>query len=358
MAVRFSTNQLTAWLFSVIVSISQAQQNNVNGSVGRSALLPCSFKFISDQYANFSWLKNNSLLINGTIGNSEVKVQDETYQNRVQLPENSSFVNLSLLITDLKLKDFGIYRCEAYSKNRSVRSEETFLTITRDAVSKPIVRILQGQNITDENRVVLKCEVTSGSLPINYMWHRKASKTEKAKKIRHYQQTLELNPTMKEGRGFFFCKVSNNFSTEKSSLMKIPVSDSATSSVETTLNMPNNTSIPRIPWLVVVITSAMVLFIVSIILATIRIVKKKMKERQQRSSIFLVENQKDIAVQTNEEDLKSQDVWQENSEVTYATIDHTRRLSRPPVKARNKSNQFTETASVVHQPYMNFHVMY
>ncbi|XP_048389246.1 carcinoembryonic antigen-related cell adhesion molecule 15-like isoform X2 [Stegostoma tigrinum] len=277
MAVEVSRNQLTTWLFIVIVSISQAQQNKVNGSVGRSALLPCSSKFIPDQYTNFSWLKNNSLLITGTISNSEVNVQDETYRNRVQLPENFSSGNLSLLITDLKLKDFGIYRCEAFRKNQSIRSEETFLTVTRDAVSKPIVRILHPQNITDQNTVILKCEVTRGSLPITYMWHRKANKTEKAKKIKHYQQTLEINRTVKEGSGFFHCKVSNNFSTERSSPVEIPISDSATSSEETTLSTPNNTSTPRIPWLVAVATSAMVLFIVSIILITIRIVKKKMK---------------------------------------------------------------------------------
>ncbi|XP_078408010.1 cell adhesion molecule CEACAM21-like [Cetorhinus maximus] len=361
MTIKISRKQLTTWLYIVTVSASQAQQNKVNGSVGRSALLPCSFSFINGQYINFSWLKNNSLLIKGTVinnGNSEVNIEDETYRNRIQLPENFSSGNLSLRITHLGLKDLGMYRCEAHSKNQSIRSEETFLTVTRDNVSKPIVRIFQAQNITEQSTVVLKCEVASGSLPINFMWHRKASKAEKAKKIKHYDQTLVLNPRVKEGNGLFFCKVSNNFSTEKSSPVEIPVPGSITSSVETTLSTSNNTSATRIPWLVITSTSAVILFIVCIILTIVRMVKKRMKEKQQSSSIFLLRDQRNIAVQTNEEDLESRDFWKENNDVTYATIDHTRRLSRPPVNPRNTTRQFTETASMMHQPYTNFHITY
>ncbi|XP_067894086.1 carcinoembryonic antigen-related cell adhesion molecule 21-like [Heterodontus francisci] len=357
MIVKVSRNQLTTWLYIIAVTVSQAQQNKVNGSVGRSALLPCSSSFINGRYTNFSWLKNNSLLITGNVGNSEVRVQDETYRNRIQLPENSSSGNLSLLITHLRLEDFGIYRCETYSKNQSIRYEETFLNVTKDGVSKPIVRVLQAQDITKQNTVILKCEVASGSLPLTYMWHRKANKTEKAKKIKHYQQTLVLNPRVKEGSGFFFCKVSNNFSTEKSSPVEIPISGTATSSLETTLSTPNSTSATRIPWLVITITSVVVLFIVCIILTTIRMVKKRMKERQQPRSILLRDH-RDIAVQTKEEDLEPRDFWKENNDVTYATIDHTRRLSRPPVNPRSTSVQFTETASMMHQPYTNFHLLY
>ncbi|GCB81349.1 hypothetical protein scyTo_0022990, partial [Scyliorhinus torazame] len=170
-----------------------------------------------------------------------------------------------------------MFRCEAYSKSQNVKSEDTFLTVTRDGVSKPIVRVFQSQNITEQSSVVLKCEVASGSLPINYMWHRKASKAEKAKKLKHYEQTLVLNPKVEEDNGLFFCKVSNNFSTEKSNLVEIPLSGSATSSVETTLSTSNNTSATRIPWLVITSTSAVVLFIVCVILTTIRMVKKWMK---------------------------------------------------------------------------------
>ncbi|XP_038647553.1 coxsackievirus and adenovirus receptor homolog isoform X2 [Scyliorhinus canicula] len=352
MTVKISSIQLITWLSTVTVFVSQAQQNKVNGSVGRSALLPCSFSFINGQYTNFSWLKNNSLFIRETAvnsSNSEVNVEDETNRNRIQLPGNPSSGNHSLLITHLRLEDFGMFRCEAYSKSQSVKSEETFLTVTRDGVSKPIVSVFQAQNITEQSSVVLKCEVASGSLPINYMWHRKASKAEKAKKRKHYEQTLVLNPKVEEDNGLFFCKVSNNFSTEKSNLVEIPLSGSATSSVETTLTS-NNTNATRIPWLVITSTSAVVLFIVCIILTTIRMVKKWTKERQQSSSILLLRDQRDAAVQTNEEDLESRDFWKENNDVTYATIDHTRRLPRPAANARNTSIQFTESASMMHQP--------
>ncbi|XP_067845680.1 carcinoembryonic antigen-related cell adhesion molecule 15-like [Heptranchias perlo] len=360
MTVKVSRYLLTTWVYIITVPVSQAQQRKVNGSVGRSALLPCSSSFIDGQYTNFSWLKNNSSLITGTIGNSEVSVQDETYRNRIQLPENSSSGNLSLIISHLRLEDIGIYRCEAHSKKQSNSYEEIFLNVTKDGVSKPIVRVLPGQNITKQNTVILKCEVASGSLPITYMWHRKTTKTEKAKKIKHYQQTLVLNPRVKEDNGLFFCKVSNNFSTEKSSPVEISASDTAISSLETALSTPNITSAARIPWVVITITSAVVLFIVGIILTTIWMVKKRKKEKQQQSSIHLHRDQRDAAVQTEEEDFESRHfVWRENNDtVTYATIDHTRRLSRPPINSRNTSIQFNEDASIKHQPYTNFHVTY
>ncbi|XP_051896443.1 V-set and immunoglobulin domain-containing protein 4-like [Pristis pectinata] len=321
-------------------------------------MLPCSSSSLKGHYTSFRWLKNNSSLIAGTIGKSKISVQDETYQNRIQVPANSSSGNLSIIITDLTVEDLGIYRCEANSKNQSIKYEEIFLNVTKDGVSKPVIRLLPGQNVTERRTVRLKCEVASGSLPITFMWHRKSSKTEKAKKIKHYRQTLELNPSRKEDNGLFFCKVSNKFSTEKSSLVQIPLSAPGTSSLEATVSIPNNSSAYRFPWVVITISSALVLFIVGVTLTAIWIVKKKMKGRQQPRSIHLQRFQKDVAVQTKEEDLEHGNYWSKNIDATYATIDHTRRLPGPPVNPRNTSMQFTETPSIRHQPYTNFHVTY
>ncbi|XP_032881545.1 V-set and immunoglobulin domain-containing protein 4-like isoform X2 [Amblyraja radiata] len=305
MTVKVSRCLLTTWLCIVSVSIHQAQQNKVKGSVGRSAMLPCYSHFLEEYETSFRWLKNNSSLMAGIIGKSKISVLDESFRNRIQMPANSSTGNLSLMITHLRVEDLGMYQCEASSKNQSIRYEEIFLYVTEDGVSKPIIRLLPGQNVTEQSTVTLKCAVTSGSLPITYMWYRKTSKTEKAKKINHYLQTLVLNPSRKEDNGLFFCKVSNKFSTEKSGLMEIPLSG-----------------------------------------------------RKQPRSIQLQRFHKDVAVQTKEEDLEHGNYWSKNIDATYATIDHTRRLPKPPANPRNTSMQFTETPSMRHQPYTNFHVTY
>ncbi|XP_055494820.1 carcinoembryonic antigen-related cell adhesion molecule 1-like isoform X2 [Leucoraja erinacea] len=340
------------------VSIHQAQQNKVKGSVGRSAMLPCYSHFLEEYDTSFRWLKNNSSLMAGIIGKSKISVLDESFRNRIQMPANSSTGNLSLMITHLRVEDLGMYQCEASSKNQSIRYEEIFLYVTEDGVSKPIIRLLPGQNVTEQSTVTLKCAVTSGSLPITYMWYRKTSKTEKAKKINHYLQTLVLNPSRKEDNGLFFCKVSNKFSTEKSGLMEIPLSASGIPSMETTLTVPNGRSASRIPWVMISISSALVLFIVGVILTAIWMVKKRLKGRKHPRSIQLQRFHKDVAVQTKEEDLEHGNYWSKNIDATYATIDHTRRLPKPPANPRNTSMQFTETPSMRHQPYTNFHVTY
>ncbi|XP_072921092.1 cell adhesion molecule CEACAM21-like [Hemitrygon akajei] len=358
MTVMVSKSLFTTWLYIVSVSVHQALQSKVNGSVGRSVVLPCSFSSLKGHYTSFRWLKDNSSLIAGSIGKSEFNIKDDTYQNRIQMPENSSSGNLSLRITNLTVEDLGIYRCEANTKNQNISYEEIFLNVTKDGVSKPTIRFLSGQNVTKQSTVILKCEVASGSLPITFMWHRKSRKTEKAKKIKHYQPTLELNPSRKEDNGLFFCKVSNKFSTEKSSMVQIPPSAPAISSLETTMNISNNSSGSGFPWMVITISSALVLVIVGVILTAIWMIKKKMKGRQKPPSIHLQRFQKDAAIQTKEEDLELGNYWNQNLDVTYATIDHTRRLPRPPDNPRNTPMQLTESPSVNQQPYINFHVPY
>lgn len=122
------------WL-TLAVSIHQAQQNKVKGSVGRSAMLPCYSHFLEEYDTSFRWLKNNSSLMAGIIGKSKISVLDESFRNRIQMPANSSTGNLSLMITHLRVEDLGMYQCEASSKNQSIRYEKIFLYVTEGKVT-------------------------------------------------------------------------------------------------------------------------------------------------------------------------------------------------------------------------------
>uniref|UniRef100_A0A4W3HVA7 Ig-like domain-containing protein n=1 Tax=Callorhinchus milii TaxID=7868 RepID=A0A4W3HVA7_CALMI len=123
------------------VDISQAQESKVNSSIGKTVLLPC-YSSINDQYTNFTWTKNNSVLIMGTADKFDSDAHVKIYRNRIQLPQNSSSQNLSLTISDLKLEDMGMYRCETHSKKQTVKYKEIFLTITKGKMGEGILLIV------------------------------------------------------------------------------------------------------------------------------------------------------------------------------------------------------------------------
>uniref|UniRef100_A0A8C1XLI2 Ig-like domain-containing protein n=1 Tax=Cyprinus carpio TaxID=7962 RepID=A0A8C1XLI2_CYPCA len=82
------------------------EHKEVTGYTGGSVLLPCSCTHPQSTVKTFSWLCLK--------GNPWPEVfQDDKYKNRLKLFNDSSPANLSLLISDLRKKDEGFYRCKA-----------------------------------------------------------------------------------------------------------------------------------------------------------------------------------------------------------------------------------------------------
>uniref|UniRef100_A0A8C2FPK4 Ig-like domain-containing protein n=1 Tax=Cyprinus carpio TaxID=7962 RepID=A0A8C2FPK4_CYPCA len=82
------------------------KHKEVTGYTGGSVLLPCSCTDPQSTVKTFSWLylEENPF--------TEV-FQDDKYKDRLKLFKDSSPANLSLLISDLRKKDKGFYRCKA-----------------------------------------------------------------------------------------------------------------------------------------------------------------------------------------------------------------------------------------------------
>ncbi|KAI5612518.1 hypothetical protein C0J50_11769, partial [Silurus asotus] len=78
---------------------------------GRSVLLPCSCSDLLSKPQTFTW----EIIRTGNL--TEV-LNDEHYRGRYQLFNNISPANLSLLISDLREEDEGIYRCSTEKEHR------------------------------------------------------------------------------------------------------------------------------------------------------------------------------------------------------------------------------------------------
>ncbi|KAI5608459.1 hypothetical protein C0J50_6598 [Silurus asotus] len=78
---------------------------------GRSVLLPCSCSDLLSKPQKFTWETFRT-------GRLSKVLNDEHYRGRYQLFNNISPANLSLLISDLREKDEGIYRCSTEKEHR------------------------------------------------------------------------------------------------------------------------------------------------------------------------------------------------------------------------------------------------
>ncbi|XP_026064493.1 CXADR-like membrane protein isoform X2 [Carassius auratus] len=83
-------------------------RKEVTGYTGGSVLLPCSCTHPQSTVKTFTWKRH----YNRPVQWPEV-FQDKKYKNRLKLFNKSSPANLSLLISDLRKNDEGLYRCEA-----------------------------------------------------------------------------------------------------------------------------------------------------------------------------------------------------------------------------------------------------
>ncbi|KAI4884991.1 hypothetical protein NFI96_028482, partial [Prochilodus magdalenae] len=80
---------------------------NITAPTGGSVLLPCSCTDLQTKPENFTWTK----YIRNTQTRKEISSESDEYRNRVQLVNDHSPGNLSLLISNLTEEDGGDYQC-------------------------------------------------------------------------------------------------------------------------------------------------------------------------------------------------------------------------------------------------------
>ncbi|KAF5893060.1 junctional adhesion molecule-like isoform X1, partial [Clarias magur] len=81
---------------------------------GDSVLLPCSCSHLKTKPQKLTWKSYRT-------GHSEEVLSDEHYHGRLQLFNNISPANLSLLISDLRVEDQGGYRCSTEKESRDIK---------------------------------------------------------------------------------------------------------------------------------------------------------------------------------------------------------------------------------------------
>nr|XP_055037243.1 junctional adhesion molecule-like [Misgurnus anguillicaudatus] len=84
----------------------------LTGYTGGSLLLPCTCTDTQSTVKKLTWLYLQEQTWSDVF-------QNENYKGRLKLLNESSSTNLSLLISDLRKQDEGVYRCEIYSQNRA-----------------------------------------------------------------------------------------------------------------------------------------------------------------------------------------------------------------------------------------------
>ncbi|XP_065133289.1 CD276 antigen homolog [Paramisgurnus dabryanus] len=93
----------------------------LTGYTGGSVLLPCTCTDPQSTVKTFTWRNQEQSW-------SDV-FHNESYSGRLKLFNESSPTNISLLISDLRKQDEGVYRCEIYSQNRTTEYRDIKITI-------------------------------------------------------------------------------------------------------------------------------------------------------------------------------------------------------------------------------------
>uniref|UniRef100_A0A8B9HXW7 Ig-like domain-containing protein n=1 Tax=Astyanax mexicanus TaxID=7994 RepID=A0A8B9HXW7_ASTMX len=96
------------YLSAVCTLVNREKELTITAREGESVLLPCS---CTDRIASeeFTWKKLNTNRYTW----EDISNESDQYRNRVQLFNNLSPANLSLLISHLTEEDDGEYRCDA-----------------------------------------------------------------------------------------------------------------------------------------------------------------------------------------------------------------------------------------------------
>ncbi|KAK3522490.1 hypothetical protein QTP86_015881 [Hemibagrus guttatus] len=97
----------------------------INGHQGGSVLLPCSCSDLRTKPQTFTWETYRT-------GPLTEVLNDEYYRGRLQLFNNISPGNLSLLISDLRVEDGAHYRCSTEKENRDMKITVTGCDLSGD----------------------------------------------------------------------------------------------------------------------------------------------------------------------------------------------------------------------------------
>ncbi|KAM9497002.1 myelin protein zero-like protein 3 isoform 3-T3 [Clarias gariepinus] len=95
-------------------AFSDNKEIHIYGHRGDSVLLPCSCSDLSSKPQRLTWWTYRT-------GSATKVLNDQHYRNRVQLFNNISPANLSLLISNLRVEDDADYSCSTEKDHRDIR---------------------------------------------------------------------------------------------------------------------------------------------------------------------------------------------------------------------------------------------
>ncbi|XP_053495348.1 junctional adhesion molecule-like [Ictalurus furcatus] len=151
-------------------SLSADNQTEITGHKGGSVLLPCSCSDLNTKPQKFTYWTYRT-------GSATEVLNGEHYRDRHQLFNHSSPANLSLLISDLREEDHGVYRCSTEKEYRDIRLNVKGCELVKTGVER--VTMFTGES------VVLPCVCTDlQDKPISVKWEFSIPATG----IRHFQE--------------------------------------------------------------------------------------------------------------------------------------------------------------------------
>ncbi|XP_046730169.1 uncharacterized protein LOC124401771 isoform X2 [Silurus meridionalis] len=223
---------------------------------GGSVLLPCSCSDLLSKPQTFTWMIFRT-------GRLTEMLNDEHYRGRLELFNNTSPANLSLLISDLREEDEGNYRCSTEKEHRYI----TLYVKGCELVNKKEVVVVTG--FTGES-VVLPCfctDLQDDPKTIKWELHFQEIYPEQTEQHKNRVKQVNKNPPgnlsllisnlTKEDEGFYTCFVQRdwtyvtlyvNVKTESSTPSRkndtTPVLDQLTS--KTTFSPPASSSTTQV----------------------------------------------------------------------------------------------------------------
>ncbi|XP_038845295.1 polymeric immunoglobulin receptor-like [Salvelinus namaycush] len=143
---------------------------------GQSVLLPCSCSNTQAKPPSFTWTK-----LRGQQTPDIISTQSDLYRGRVEMFNNTSPGNLSVLLSHVTEGDVGWYRCEiSHGKHSDIK-----LTVKGCTLSEPRSRVVNG---SPGQSVLLPCSCSNTQAkPPSFTWT----------KLRD-QQTTEIIPTQSD----------------------------------------------------------------------------------------------------------------------------------------------------------------
>ncbi|XP_033879049.3 protein turtle homolog A-like [Acipenser ruthenus] len=117
----------------------------------------------------------------------------------------------TLTLNPAEVKNTGLYKCKASNQVNGVtvqESADTELTVQSPITNISILAIPKQLFVFEGQTLTLRCQVDSGSPPINWIWYRYTEDREQPdSEFRHQQQELKLTHT--EQSSVYSCKANN-----------------------------------------------------------------------------------------------------------------------------------------------------